>query len=373
MNTESDIALKRDSIVTIHDQLVAHFSDRISSGELTPETQLPSENQLAKDLKISRMTVRRVFETLGHAGLVSRRHGKGTYVAPAVSHETGLIGYIGQSLTEGTSSELFSHLSAALEQRKSVGWNMLVCSAENSLERQLGFVATLMNHGVQGILLTPAALENPRSNQSVILALEDSGVPFVLVDRGVAGAEADSVVANQYKAGYVGTEYLIGLGHKRIVFVDNPPSLAIVEMDRGYRAALEDHGLAHSPDLTFRRSDIADRMQTVLARGATGLLAHSDFTARDVLSWCSRNGVDVPGQMAIVGFGDLRHAQGPEPILTTVRKDFRLMADLALDILFQRIKRKGVSERRNEIIDVDLLVRKTCGAHRQADCPGSKP
>ena len=132
MNTESDIALKRDSIVTIHDQLGAHFSERISSGELTPETQLPSENQLAKDLKISRMTVRRVFETLGYAGLITRRHGKGTYVAPRLSQETGLIGYIGQSLTEGTSSELFSHLSAALERRKSLKWHLLVCSGRSA-------------------------------------------------------------------------------------------------------------------------------------------------------------------------------------------------------------------------------------------------
>ena len=51
MNMESDIELKRDSIVTIHDQLVAHFTQRISSGELAPEALLPSENRMAKDLK----------------------------------------------------------------------------------------------------------------------------------------------------------------------------------------------------------------------------------------------------------------------------------------------------------------------------------
>ncbi|HIM57416.1 MAG TPA: LacI family transcriptional regulator [Candidatus Latescibacteria bacterium] len=103
-------------------------------------------------------------------------------------------------------------------------------------------------------------------------------------------------------------------------------------------------------------------MAPVMARGATALLAHSDFAARDALTWCARNGVDVPGQMAIVGIGNLRHAEGPEPVLTTVRKDFRLMANLALDILLQSIETKGGSERRQEIIDVDLLVRSTCGA-----------
>ena len=362
MNGNTHIELRRDSIVTIHDQLVAHFSERISSGVLTPKTLLPSENHLFKDLKISRTTVRRVFETLGHAGLVTTRHGKGTYVAAPTSPESGLIGYIGQSITEGVSSELFSHLSSALEDRKSLGWHLRLCSADNSLDRQLGFVATLMDHSVQGIIFTPAVLEDPLRNQSTIHALEQSGVPFVLIERGVAGAEADSVTADQYKAGYIGTEHLIGLGHERIAFVDNPRSPSIADVDGGYRAALESHGIPRMIELTFRRSDLPDRMQAVLSLGATALLAHSDFAARNALSWCSNNGIDVPGQMAIVGIGDLRHAEGPEPVLTTVRKDFRLMANLALDILFGIMEANGNANRRHEVIDVDLVIRKTCGA-----------
>jgi DNA-binding LacI/PurR family transcriptional regulator len=363
MPPEPIIHLKRDSIVTIHDQLVAHFSERISSGALMPGTLLPSENRLSADLKISRTTVRRAFETLGYAGLVATRHGKGTYVAPRISQESGLIGYIGQSLIEGTSSELFSHLSEALEAHKSRGWNLLMCSAENNLERQLGYVETMMDHGVQGIIFTPAVLEDPLRNQSTILALESSGVPFVLIDREVVGAEVDSIVADHEKAGYIGTEHLIGLGHKRIAFVNNPPSPSIAEIDRGYRAALQQHGLTHDPDLTFRRTDLANRLGTVLSQGATALLGHSDFAARDALSWCSENGIRVPEQMAIVGIGNLRHAVGPEPVMSTVRKDFKQMANLALDILVQRMDNEaGGSGRRHEVVDVDLVVRTTCGA-----------
>ena len=101
----------------------------------------------------------------------------------------------------------------------------------------------------------------------------------------------------------------------------------------------------------------------MLAAGATALLAHSDFAARDALAWCATNDVAVPDQMAIVGIGNLRHAQGPVPILTTVRKDFRLMASAAVNILLERIETNGGSRsRRREVIDVDLLVRSTCGA-----------
>ena len=371
-----DIELDRDSIVTIQDQLVAHLSERISNGALEPGSLLPSENRFSKDLKVSRMTVRRVFDSLAFAGLVARRHGKGTYVAPPTSRqqEKGLIGYIGQSLTRGASSELFSHLSAALEEKMSLRWHLLMCSAENDMDRQLRYVETLKGHDVQGILLTPAVAEDPLSNQSTIMALEQSGVPFVLVERGVEGVVADCVVADHFRAGYIGTEHLISLGHERIAFVENPHSPSIVDVGRGYREALDSGGLTYSPDLTFLRSELAEHMGRVLELGATALLAHSDFAAVDALSWCSKHDVRVPEQMAIVGIGNLRHAEGPEPVLTTVRKDFEAMASLALNVLVERIEKKGLPEPRREIIGVELLVRSTCGANgREALSPSSTP
>jgi DNA-binding LacI/PurR family transcriptional regulator len=373
---EFDIDLDRDSIVTIHDQLVAHLSEKISNGALKPGSLLPSENHFSKDLKVSRMTVRRVFDSLAYAGLVARRHGKGTYVAPPTSRqqEKGLIGYIGQSLTRGASSELFSHLSAALEEKMSLRWHMLMCSAENDMDRQLRYVETLKDHDVQGILLTPAVVEDHLSNQTTIMALEQSGVPFVLMEGDVEGIVADRVLADHFRAGYIGTEHLISLGHARIAFIGNPHSPSIVDVGRGYRAALDSAEFTHVPELTFRRSELAARMRSVLEHGATALLAHSDFAAMEALSWCSQHDVHVPEQMAIVGIGNLRHAEGPEPVLTTLRKDFEAMASLALNVLVERIEKKGPPEPRREVIGVDLLVRSTCGAKgREALSPSSTP
>jgi DNA-binding GntR family transcriptional regulator len=93
---------------------------------------MPSENGLAERFSISRMTVRRAFDTLVHAGLVVRRQGRGTFVAPETTRQAdgGLIGFIGQSLMTGISSELVAHLNGAIEARKLAGWHLLVCGAQ---------------------------------------------------------------------------------------------------------------------------------------------------------------------------------------------------------------------------------------------------
>jgi GntR family transcriptional regulator len=69
-------------------QIQEYIAEMILSGELPPETKLPSERELSRDLDISRMTVRRAITELVNEGLIERRHGAGTFVSkPKVTYE----------------------------------------------------------------------------------------------------------------------------------------------------------------------------------------------------------------------------------------------------------------------------------------------
>jgi len=69
-------------------QIREYLGEKIFSGELAPDSRLPSERELSRELEISRMTVRRAITELVNEGLLTRRHGSGTYVAkPRVSYE----------------------------------------------------------------------------------------------------------------------------------------------------------------------------------------------------------------------------------------------------------------------------------------------
>ena len=332
---------------------------------------MPSENTLAKQLGISRMTVRRVFDTLVFDGLLARRQGKGTFVAKdgAVRPDKGLIGFIGQTLTNGISSEFVAHLNSAIERHDLQGWHLLVCGADNQPDKMMHHIETLREHGVQGIILTPAIIDPYSKNLEPLLALRQGDVPFVLMDCYMELVDSDYVISDNFRASYIAAKHLIGLGHKQILHMSSLEDLpSTPQRLNGYKAALAEHGIEFDPDLVlpWPHSLVLlgnGELSTIMGKGATALYTYSDQTAMHAIEGLEAQGVRVPQDMAVVGMGDVRVAWGPEPVLTTVRQDFVAMADKVLDLLLRRIDGSvdGVPFQ-HEVLDVELVIRNSCGA-----------
>ncbi len=75
------LTIRKNSPVPIYYQISEYFRDLIAQGKLLPGDSLPSENELARDLGVGKMTVRQAMADLVNAGLVYRERGKGTFVA----------------------------------------------------------------------------------------------------------------------------------------------------------------------------------------------------------------------------------------------------------------------------------------------------
>ena len=87
--------LDKSSYVPLYRQLVENITQKIDSGELKPGDRLPSEREMAEDLKVSRITARQALDALEQLGLVYREQGHGTFVA--MSHLYGVEGFISLS------------------------------------------------------------------------------------------------------------------------------------------------------------------------------------------------------------------------------------------------------------------------------------
>ena len=83
--TTLPLALHASTGVPFYKQLEDQLAELIRSGALAPGTQLPSFRQLAGELLVSLITVRRAYSDLEQDGLIERRQGQGTYVAPDVA------------------------------------------------------------------------------------------------------------------------------------------------------------------------------------------------------------------------------------------------------------------------------------------------
>ncbi|MHA3022888.1 LacI family DNA-binding transcriptional regulator [Mycobacterium sp. BMJ-28] len=158
-------------------------------------------------------------------------------------------------------------------------------------------------------------------------------------------------------------DYLITLGHKDILHVDGGEGAGSAERRSGYRAAMAAHGLSDRVDVVagaHTEEAGAAAARELLARPAlpTAVLAGNDRCALGLLDVLTRSGVDIPGDLSLVGFDDSRLSDYPRIDLTTVHQDApglaRHAVRLAVELLEQRCA--GPNE---VVLESRLVVRGT--------------
>ncbi len=180
-----------------------------------------------------------------------------------------------------------------------------------------------------GVLILP-----PLSENDAFAALFDElGVNYVRMGSAELADPAHLVQSDDRKAVRAAMEELIALGHRRIGLVEGPKGFRSAEERReGWRDALAAHGLPCGPDLiargayTFETGLEAGESLLALAHPPTAIFASNDVMAAGALHAVRARGLEVPGDISIVGFDDTAIAAAIWPPLTTVRWPIRAMA-----------------------------------------------
>ncbi|MBA4862192.1 LacI family DNA-binding transcriptional regulator [Streptomyces sp. PSKA54] len=227
-------------------------------------------------------------------------------------------------------------------------------------------IEALLSHRCGALILL-----GPASDAADLDAL-GRRTPTVSVGRRVPGAHVDSVHSAENKGVRQAMDHLVELGHKRIVHVDGGRQSGSVERRRAYRDAMRRHGLAgeirvipgaHDEDAGIEagRLLLAERDRGLSL--PTAVLAGNDRCAMGLLMTLTQAGVDVPGEVSVVGYDD-SHLSHVMPIgLTTVRQDAVLIAEYAVRFAVERLE-SGESEPREAVLDPKLVVRETSGPPR---------
>lgn len=115
----------------------------------------------------------------------------------------------------------FEQLAAAVEQVcYKEGYGVLLCSSQNSIERESVYLDLLERQKVDAIILSTVGLKKGELNDLI-----ERGTPIVLVDENVPGVNTPAIFANNYMGGCQATQYLIDLGHRRIAFITGSMNL----------------------------------------------------------------------------------------------------------------------------------------------------
>ena len=197
--------------------------------------------------------------------------------------------------------------------------------------------------------------------------LVEQGTNFVLWGVMQAGQPGLSVGSDNFQGSHLATQHLIGLGRRSIAFLGTASTHypEFFERYRGYSQALKDAGVvAHRAlqvdSITTERSGYSATCE-LLERGVQfdAIVAASDLIAMGALHALQERHVEVPGQVAVVGFDDIPAATLTNPPLTTVAQDTRLAGDVLVETVLSQIKGEPAEAR---TLKTRLIVRQSCGA-----------
>jgi LacI family transcriptional regulator len=329
---------------------------------------------VARAAGVSAMTVSRVINKKKNVRVETREFVletieqlKYTPNSAARNLAAGEATHIGLLYSNPSAAYLSQFLVGALNGARKAECHLVIedCESEDPVE-QAEAAQRFATAQVDGVILPPPLSESV----SILTELAQAGTPVVTVAMGRLYRNALNVRIDDFAAGQQMTEYLLNLGHRRIALIKgHPEQIASAERERGYRAAMAAAGLADEMQMaqgyfTFRSGLAAAEELLDAAIQPTAIFASNDDMAAAAVSVAHRRGLDVPGDLSIVGFDDTAPATTVWPELTTIRQPVSTMADAALELLLAEVRnRRGGSlpGRADLVLDHELIIRESSG------------
>ena len=291
---------------------------------------------LSGELKVTPATEARIKDAITqtnyHPNLLARslRKGKTDTVAVLVPdvYQIGISGII-----------------AGIDQRIcSSSKTLMILMTGNSRKRETEAILELCHRRIDGIIIVGKAFEGEESNQG-IEALEEAGIPRVLVSRNFAESNIVEVAPDQADGAYQLTEHLIKCGYNKIGLILGAKSHPgdILKL-AGYRKSLQAHGIEFNEDLVmeglYTTENINRIVSKLLQNKVDAIFCTTDTMAISAMQYIQGAGLSVPGDIAIAGYGGGGLPDMPIPNLTTVDVHIKELGSNAGNLLLDIIDGK---------------------------------
>ncbi|MFC8923000.1 LacI family DNA-binding transcriptional regulator [Cellulosimicrobium sp. NPDC057127] len=286
-------------------------------------------NVLNRPDRVSDATRERVLAAIAELSFVPS--------GPARQLRAGTITTVGAVVLD-IANPFFTDVARGIEDRLARDdYTLMVASSEEDPGREARYLRLFEEHGVQGVMVVPAT-----DDVDHLLALRARGVGVVLLDRPSPTPELASVAVDDVRGGELAARHLVEQGRTRIAFLNGPHAIRqCADRLRGVVRALDDAGLdpaEHLVEVTLGSlnadgGEVATRALLARDDRPTALFCVNDLVALGALRTLRREGVDVPGDVAVVGYDDVVFAGELATPLTSVRQPTHRLGERAADLL----------------------------------------
>lgn len=220
-------------------------------------------------------------------------------------------------------------------------YNVMICQTYDVYQKEIDTVEALINARVDGII---ASHGKETISFEHFQKIKNEGIPLVFFDRVSNDVEASNVVIDDYLGGYKATEHLIEQGCARIAHFTNTRKISIFkERLRGYRDALESHGLPYDKNLVVESNlQLEDGRASMLKllemqQLPDAVFSSSAYGAMGALQILKERKLRVPEDVALVAFSNEPFTSFTEPALTTIDQHPLRMGNAAAEIFLDEI------------------------------------
>ena len=260
---------------------------------------------------------------------------------------------------------VFSRVAMAIQEgAHELGYDVMLSNTLNQPAREEACIRRFLSRRVDGIFIFPAY--QIASESRIFQEIASRRIPTILLGHPAPYCnQFASVATDDLLAGYSGTQHLLKLGHKRVAFLGGPVATPWnQERFEGYRRALREAGMDVDDKLVFQAGQtIEDGAKAALqiineSCDATAVQAVSDFIAVGAADTFIKQGMQIPGDISVAGFGNVLISEHFRVPLTTLREPkFRLGA-AAVEAMTQLLRGGRAESKR---LPAELVVRASTG------------
>ncbi|GAB3925639.1 LacI family DNA-binding transcriptional regulator [Larkinella terrae] len=240
------------------------------------------------------------------------------------------------------------------------GYQLLICQTDDSYEKEVRQVQSLLSSRVSGIILSVSASTTQFDH---LRKIQSKNVPLVLFNRDCEEINCSKVTIDNHKAAFEAVTVLIRQGRKRIAYLGGPTDLQISQKRlEGYQQALKEGGF--SPDdalinmVSLEKEAMLATLNAVLdsPEKPDAILAYSDQIAQWALVMAKRKGIRIPEELAIIGFYNEPTNELLDPPLSSVSQPAFEMGVRAVELIFSELTNSRAAFER-VVLESKLIVR----------------
>lgn len=248
---------------------------------------------------------------------------------------------------------------AVHEAASALGYTLMTLCAREDPEQEMNAVETAMSRQVDGILLFPS-----RDAKAAVQRMRETNTPYVLMSRSLGDDQDDCVMCDEDEGGYLAAKHLIDAGRRKLAYLCGRDIVYSTEHRlQGFHRACdeanippEDRHVAIAPP----QADVPGILQDWYRAGVDGIFVFCDMEAWNAISSLESAGVEIPRDVAVVGYDNIQAKINFPMPLCTVDPSINEMIDIAVDVLRKRIHREALPPQTVKV-PARLVCRNSCG------------